>query len=100
QHVEARPFPDRNDRRLRRLRRPPDGLDHRLVRRHVERGDQLRLGFDVRLLRIFLEHQRPWSVNSSFTFSVSAAVRFVSIIGLSMVTVFPPASPSPTTSLR
>ena len=58
-HVEARPFPDRHDRRLRRLRRPPDGLDHGLVRRHIEGGDELRLGRDVRLARVLLEHQRP-----------------------------------------
>src|SRR3984893_5739 len=99
-HAEDRSLAERDDRGLRHLRRASDGLDHRLVRRHVQRRDAGRIGRKMRPVRVFLEHQRPWMVNSSFTLSVSAAVRLDSISGLSMVTVFPPASPSPTTSLR
>src|SRR5207245_4933478 len=98
--LAERCYPDRHHSALRSRRGAPHRLDHRLVRRHVEGDDQLRLGGNVRALRIFLQHQRPWMVNSSFTFSVSAAVRFASISGLSMVTVFPPESPSPTTIFR
>src|SRR6266850_6332144 len=99
-HPEDRSLAERYDRGLSHLRRASDGLDHRLVRRHVQGCDAGRIGWKVRPVRVFLEHQRPWMVNSSFTLSVSAAVRLDSISGLSMVTVFPPASPSPTTSLR
>src|SRR5207237_8399512 len=76
-----------------------DGLRGGVVRGHVQGRDAGRVGRKVRTLPVFLEHQRPWMVNSSFTLSVSAAVRFDSTSGLSIITVFPPASPSPTTNL-
>src|SRR5262249_28064567 len=100
QHPEDGALAQRDHRCLRRLRGAADRLHHRLVRGKVEARHARGVGGQVRALGIFLEHPRPWMVNSSFTLSFSAAVRFDSISGLSMVTVFPPSFPSPTTSLR